>query len=388
MTFVCYHYSRASLHVRGERVHLVTSHLLFVWPLRSFLPRLFTSHDIRSTPAQCKYLDFLHHVAAMLSFPDRQRKFEQLRARWEAAETGTVTSMVGRREKRQPHQIINMDLQHDAGSKFRRNLSHGIALFSLQQRKVVSGRQLSSNASLAVSAPSTNDSFTTNLDHGTLLPPQIDSAPVHNLNDLHLSEESARVSEDVQTPRQLPRSRTFSYIPRPVKIDAEEQSVVESSEATEPSLGAVMTGARPLPLSRIPTPSPPQTKRRVSSPRQYLPHHPPLQAKTAANRKSLIGTRNGSSTEAAVRSRTTPNLLKATSTSQSLSHMAPRKPELKRPFGSSTPQKPVLAENVPTSKRVAQRRSQIQEKPIKRESLAVPSASPNRKSFGPGTLLA
>jgi hypothetical protein len=82
MTFVCYHYSRASLHVRGERVHLVTSHLLFVWPLRSFLPRLFTSHDIRSTPAQCKYLDFLHHVAAMLSFPDRQRKFEQLRARW------------------------------------------------------------------------------------------------------------------------------------------------------------------------------------------------------------------------------------------------------------------------------------------------------------------
>ena len=211
---------------------------------------------------------------------------------------------------------------------------------------------------------------------------------MHNPNDLLLSEESARVSEDLQTPRQLPRSRTFSYIPRQVKIDAKEQSVVESNEATEPSLGAVMTDAKPLPPSRIPTPSPPQSKRRASSPRQHLPHHPLLQAKAAANRKSFIGARNASPTKAAVRSRTTPNLLKATNTSQSASHMAPRKPVLKKPSGSSTPQKPVLTENIPTSKRVAQRRSQIQEKSVKQESLAVPSTSPNRRSFGPGTPLA
>ncbi|KAF2633631.1 hypothetical protein BU25DRAFT_464792 [Macroventuria anomochaeta] len=325
----------------------------------------------------------------MLSFPDRQRKFEQLRAHWEAAETGEGIKMVGRREKQAPHHVVHEDLQNNAGSKFRRKLSHGLALISLTQRKSVPGRQLSSNASLAVSAPSTNDSSTAILEHDALLSPQADTASVSTSGDPPTPlQDGARASEDLQTPRQLPRSRTFSYIPRPVKLDADAQPVVELDESNDASLDTVMTDSKPLPPSRIPTPSPPQSKRRGSSPRQYLPSNSSLQASIATNRQSFMGIGNGSPAKATVRSRTTPNLVKATNTSQPASYMAPRRPGLKRPFASSTLQKPVLAENVPMNKRVAQRRSQIQDKAVKRESLAVPSAAFNRRSFGPGAPLA
>ena len=148
-----------------------------------------------------------------------------------------------------------------------------------------------------------------------------------------------------------------------------------------------MTDSKPAPPSRIPTPSPPpQSKRRVSSPRQYAPGNlQPIQERIAKNRQSFTTVANGSPSTAAVRSRTTPNLVK-TSTPQSASFMAPRRPGPKRPFASSTPQKPVLAENVPTSKRVAQRQSQVQERPMKRESMAIPSAAANRRSLGPSSL--
>lgn len=316
----------------------------------------------------------------MLSHSDRQQKFKQLRARWEAAESGKDANMPGRRrEKQTTHQTANGEPQNTAGSKFRRKLSHGLALISLTQRKA------SSDASLAVSALSTTDSATAVLDHVALLSPQTDSALSDTSNDLpHASQDSARASEDLLSVKQLPRSRTFSYIPRLVKTDIEAQSATELDEAVEPTLDTAMTNPQTLPLSRIPTPNPLQSRRRGSSPRQYLPHNPQLQTKKATNRQSLASIIDGSPSKAAVRSRTTPNLVKVANTSQSASYMAPRRPGLKRSFASSTPQKPVLVENVPTNKRVVQRRSQLQDKAIKGEILPMPSATTDRKSFGPG----
>lgn len=292
--------------------------------------------------------------------------------------------MVGRREKQTPQDAVHENLHINTGSRFRRKLSNGLAFISLAQRKGVPGRQPSSNASLAVSAPSTNDSSTAILNQDASTSPQADSTSVTTSNDPPLpSQDSIRVSEDLQTHRPLPRSRTFSYIPRPVKLDTEASPVAERDESSETSLDTIMRDSKPHSPSWIPTASPPQSKRRVSSPRQYVPSKSPLQARIATNRQSFIGIANGSPSKAAVRSKTTPNLVK-TSTPQSASFVAPRRPGHKRPFASSTSQKPVLTENVPTSKRVAQRRSQVQERPIKRESLAMPSAAANRRSFGPG----
>ena len=296
--------------------------------------------------------------------------------------------MVGRREKQMPHQTTSEDVQHNTSSKFRRKLSHGLALISLAQRKSVSGRQLSSNTSLAVSAPSTNDSSTAILDHDALLSPEADSASVDtSLVPSAPSQDGVRASEDLQTPRQLPRSRTFSYIPRPVKLDVEAPPAAGIEEAIDTSLDTVIVDPNPHLPSRIPTPSPPQSKRRGSSPRQYLPHNSPLQARNVENRQSFMGIGTGSPYKTAIRSRTTPNLVGTINTTQSVNYMAPRRPGLKRPFASSTAQKPVLPENVPTNKRVAQRRSQTQDKAVKRESLAVPSAASNRRSFGSGAPL-
>ncbi|KAF1932756.1 uncharacterized protein M421DRAFT_1348 [Didymella exigua CBS 183.55] len=231
----------------------------------------------------------------MLSFPDQQRKFEQLRAHWEAADTGRSTKMVGRRAKPTPQEGVGGDLQHNAGSKFRRKLSNGFALISLTQR-----RQSSSNASLAVSAPSTNDSSTAFLDPDAFTSLHTDSTSVNTFSDPPLPlKGNARASEDRQTPRTLPRSRTFSYIPRLIKLDTEASPIAEREESNNTSLETVMTDLKPHPPSRIPTPSPPQSKRRVSSPRQYIPPNPPLQASLAKKRQSFTGVTNGSPAKAA-----------------------------------------------------------------------------------------
>lgn len=387
----CSYYLTRALHVlklvqtiQGA-LSAVTSRLLFGWSHRSFHQGLFAFHNALSTPAKCKYPPLayvLHHSIVMLSFSDRQRKFELLRAHWEASNTRESAVMVGRDLKPGPQDGGHNDFQHNVGSKIRRKLSNGLALISLTQRKGVPGRQPSSNASLAVSAPNTEDSSTAILDHDAFALPHADSALVTNSDDLPLSsQDSARTSGSFQTPQPLPRSRTFSYIPRPVKLDTEASPVTEREGTNDTSTDTIMSHSQMHLSSRIPTPSPPQSKRRVSSPRQYVPSNPSLQAKIAKNRKSFIGAVNGSPSKAAVRSRTTPNLVK-TSTPESASFMAPRKQGLRRSFAPFTPQKLVLAENIPRSERIAQRQSQIQESTVKRESLVVPSAATKRLSFG------
>lgn len=296
--------------------------------------------------------------------------------------------MVGRRDKQTSHQVVHDEAQHNPGGKFRRKLSNGLAFISLTQRKQAPARQLSSNASLATSAFNTNDSSTAILNNDALLSPHTEPIPVKtsristtpSLEDLH-------TGTICQSPTQLPRPRTFSHIPRPVKIDGETVSVGANDKSGNLFPDTAMTNPKPRPPTRIPTPSPPQSQRRVSSPRQYLSSHPPLQTRTDTNCQPFADAAHDSPSNAMVRSQTTPNLAKATSTPRSANNTTPRAQGLKRPFASSVPQKPVLAENIPTGKRVAQRRSQVQNGSVKRESMAIPSAASNRSSFAPSAPL-
>ncbi|KAH6616525.1 hypothetical protein C7974DRAFT_442277 [Boeremia exigua] len=288
----------------------------------------------------------------MLNSPDRQRKFELLRAHWEAAEVGEQRAdMVGRREKQALH------------------------------------RQ-PSNAPLGMNAPGTNNITTEVASQDVLLSPQADSISVTTSSDPPAPPQDVHTSEDLDTSTHLARSGTFSYLPRPTKANSATQPVTELDEPKATMQDTVMTDSSSLSPTRIPTPSLPRSKRRVSSPRQHLPINPSLQPKTTANRRSLTEAVKDSPLKSAVRSQTTSNLVKTTNTLNSASYLAPRRTELKRYFASSARQQPVLAENMPTNKRVAQRRSHMQDGPVKRESLAMPSAVSSRRSIGPLTPLA
>ncbi|KAJ4994093.1 hypothetical protein SVAN01_00570 [Stagonosporopsis vannaccii] len=320
----------------------------------------------------------------MLNCSDRQHKFEQLRAHWEAAELDEQRAeMLGRRERQTPHLITHVEAQHNQGSKFRRKLSNGFAFISLSQRKPTPARQIASKASLAISAPSTNDSSTAILHQDVLFSPHTSPTPATTSSDQNaLSLVGIQATTISQPLTQSPRSRAFSFIPRPVKTDSEILSVAEKDLPDTPP-DVDMNDPKPLPTTKIPTPSPPHSKRRASSPRQYLPFHPPLQTRVVVDRQSLADTADFPLSKAVVRSQTTPNLAKVTSTPQSANHMAPRIQGPKSSFTSSASQQPMLAENTPTSKRAIQRGPQVQDDSVKRESLAVPSAALNRRSFEP-----
>lgn len=296
--------------------------------------------------------------------------------------------MVGRREKQTPHHIIHDEAQHNSGNKFRRKLSNGLAFISFTQRKNVSARQLSSNASLALSVSSTTTSSTAILDHTALLSPFDDlTSATSSIDPPAPLLEGACASKVHQPPASLPRSRTFSHIPRPVKAEGETKSTINKDGLDQVAQDTTMVDSKPLSPTRIPTPSLPRSKRRVSSPRQYLPVNPTLQEKATVYRQSFAETPNYALPKTAVRSQTTPNLTQAVDASVSANYMAPRRPGLKRLLASPAVHKPVLMENIPTGQRVAPRNSQTHDKLGKRESLAMPPAASNRRSFGPDTPL-
>ena len=337
-----------------------------------------------------------HHVTAMLSYPDRH-KFEQIRARWETAQPSAddTTDMVGRREKQASQQPLEGESQSMGGSKFRRKLSHGLALISnpLSQRKPAPGRHQVKAPALAVSEHATTDEPTTVCEY---------DAPISQAHESKSFERSdcsptkpaiptspQSVDPDL-TPTRLPRSRTTSFIPRPVKSGS-DISATDVEGPFKPPPPAVVAQPKPRVVSsKIPTPSPPLSERRRSSPRQYLPQYTSQQAKRVAAISAFAEENDGSPTKVALRSRTTPNLMKTTTSprsAQPANFVVPRKTGLKRSLATPTAQKPLLQENVPIQKQVTQRRSQIQEKSLRRESLAVPDIVSNRRSFGPGTPL-
>ncbi|KAG9192946.1 hypothetical protein G6011_11680 [Alternaria panax] len=339
----------------------------------------------------------------MLTYPDRQ-KFEQIRARWETTRSGEdeAVTMVGWREKPAAHQATNGEPHENGTSRFRRKLSYGFAFISnpLSQRKTTPGCQQVRVPSLAVTEPSATDITTIDCICEPLLSPVLPFTPPKRSNNA--SEQSAtvpfsrhlRIDTDVDvTPKPIPRSRTLSFIPLPVRSELNSFAADVEGAVKSHSLAAMPRPEPDTVPSKIPTPSPPSVERRRSNPRlhvhQHVSYRASQQIKHIATAHALAAANNGSPVKQPyqVRSRTTPNLAKGPNPAQPARVMAPRRPEPRRTETSPIAQKPVLQENIPTERRMIYRQSQTQERTLKRESLAVPGTLSNRRSFGPGPLL-
>ncbi|KAI8937220.1 hypothetical protein NX059_006429 [Plenodomus lindquistii] len=339
----------------------------------------------------------LQHVIVMLSYSNRQN-FERIRALWETAQSGEADTddMVARREKQTMQQQPTGECQEHGASKFRRKLSYGLAFISnpLSQRKITPRRHPVREPSLAVSESATSDVASTNgavqacaaSPSPTLATkPDVcsESTPLETTSPANGASPADRADEDT-TPRPLRRPRTLSFIPRPVSLQTLATTSVDMKASLNSVLSASTTG--PMadgPPSKIPTPSPPLSQRRSSSPRQYLSPHTSQQLKHIASAQAFEARCNGTFAKSATRSRTTPNLVNVTNSHQPNGVTVPRKIAFKKGAVSPVAERPALQENISDSQRITQRRSCIQERPTRRESLAVLGTIQNRRSFGP-----
>ena len=356
---------------------------VFIFPdlLTTFRQHL-TKCECHSTPASQYYTD-------MLTPPERQT-FEQIRARWEAAQPSEQQSanMVGRKVSQQS---AGGEAHDSAGSKFRRKLSHGLASISntWSARKTTPSRQPVIHPPLAVTAPSPT---AISRQYDAPLSPTPKPASERSIGSptktvAPVDRESPTKRDDPDATPKVPRSRTTSFLPRPVKLDS-EASVTDLARAARVISPPLVTNPnlRAMP-SKIPTPSPPLSQRRVSSPRQHISHYTSVGEKHVAVGFAFARKSTGSPSNASARSRTTPNLVKAVNISQPANFMAPRRPGVRRPLTSPAVQKPALQENIPTNRRVTQRHSHVPDKTPRRDSLAVSSTLTPRRSFGPGSPL-
>jgi hypothetical protein len=374
-----------------------------------FVPSMFTTQVQRQPPHHSAGKCFLsahaaHHAIAMLTYPDRH-KFEQIRAQWETAgpSEDRAAAMVGWREKPTAHQLVSGEPQEHSGSKFRRKLSYGFSFISnpLSQRKTTPGRHPVNVPSLAVTKPSATDITTTNPPCEAVLSPVRISTPLNHSNGATetfattpLRRPLPKSADTDITPQPLPRSRTLSFIPLPVRVEPKSFAADVEGAVKSHSLAA-MPQSEPVSVpSKIPTPSPPSLEPRRASPRQHVHQHvhqhvsyrASQQIKHIATAHALAAANNGSPVKHPhqLRSRTTPNLVKTANASHSARYMAPRRPGPKMSVVSPIAQRPLLQENIPTDRRISHRRSQIHERALKRESLAVPGILNSRRSFGPG----
>lgn len=338
----------------------------------------------------------LYHIMTMLSYSNRQN-FERIRARWELTQPSEeqTEDMAGRRDKPAARQLMDGEQQPNGASKFRRKLSYGLAFISnpLSQRKTTPGRHAVRVSSPLVTAPATSDvkrtsgaipDCDTSLSSVSANKSNVcsDDTPKETTTPAG-SANSTRREDDDTTPRPLPRSRTLSFIPRPVSIQAlamnGNMKASVSSVAPAATTGLLLNG----PPSKIPTPSPPPSERRDMSPRQHLSPHTSQTVKHIASAQAFEARCNGTVAKTAMRSRTTPNLMNVTNYNRPLSFTLPRKSASKKVAASPIAEEAVLQENAHDVRRIVQRRSHIQERPLRRESLAVLDALPNRRSFGP-----
>ncbi|KAF2872137.1 hypothetical protein BDV95DRAFT_635968 [Massariosphaeria phaeospora] len=320
----------------------------------------------------------------MLTYPDPQ-KFEQIRAQWETAQPGSdaPSKMVSRKEKAAAHRPPNSDQNNNgAASRFRRTISHGLSFMSIStprlQRKTTLGPQppgRQSNVALESGRrfPLVRDS--TSVDDGSGSPKKRTSSAN--------AQQTARDLDPDATPKPLPRAHTMSYIPRPSRSGSETSAYEDEPPAQKAALPLNLDAHSAAP-SKIPTPSPPATERRRSSPRQYVPQHTAKQAKDIAAGLAFAGVNAASvsPSKTSVRSHTTPNLVNAVDSLPPTGFVATRKSKLpQKPSATRLVQRPSAKENIPAANRENRRMSRIPEVPSKRESLA---ASPTPVSAGSG----
>jgi hypothetical protein len=336
----------------------------------------------------------------MLTYPDRQR-FEQIRARWEKAQADEYKPayMVSWRDKPIPQQPIGMDSHENGASKFRRKLSYGLSLISnpLSQRKITPGRSQVEASSLVTESSATDVTTAAFTCHAPNLPVHKSSTLI-SLQDSAIfpsgqaDTDNSPISADADvTPKPLPRSHTLGFLPLAVKTEP-DTSATGGDGAVKLYPPIAMSRPEPESMpSRIPTPSPPLYEHRCSSPRRYLHHHASYHASqqiihiAAAHAFAKSNNNNPAKYPQPLRSRTTPNLVKGPNARQTAGFMAPRQPGPKRLAVAHRLEKPSLQENIPMEKRTTNRRPQIQEGLLKRESLAVAGALYDKRSFGLGT---
>jgi hypothetical protein len=324
----------------------------------------------------------------MLTHLDRQ-KFELLRARWEAVQQSEEepADMVGRRISTQP---ATGEGASNGGSKFRRTLSHGLAFISnpLSQRKTTPGRHPPQNHALATTEAATNASFTR---HGAFTSPTRNPTSVERPNaDLPLASEASAKRANTQkslesdsTPKALPRSLTTSQLPRPVRSESSAfGSDIEKTIKLRPSAVISDPKLHAMP-SKIPSPSPPLSERRVSSPRQYL--HASRQGHPGAVGYTFVGNGANSPSKLASTSRTTSSLVTVLNSQRPANNVAPTRAGYKKP---EVIKDSIMQENTPFNKRFTQRRCQQQEKLMRHESLAMPPMTTSRRSLVQGAALA
>lgn len=368
----------------------------------------------------------------MLTYPDR-RKFQQIRAQWELAQSPgsspSLARMVGRKEKASGQQKAvneNGDFSTPSastsatpgGSAFRRKLSRGMSFIShpLSQRKVTPGRRSSGRQEQERPLPAPPGPKESRSSDRLLSPihdpttTSIQSSPVRSRTPTLTPTRTSSIGSSVNsipdpesTPKPtLPRAATLSYIPRPSRSNS-EVSLPSPMVATPRALPA------PAPLipvrmtpTKIPTPSPPRDPaRKCTSPRQYKGQH-------SARQDSRI---IGGSALAAVAVQSPPRATRAYTTSALPKGSGIRPPQpafmvpRTGPVKSQTPAGELvkslsmwnlhtakgsigigieklrlttvkvsrtcssMKENTPTGQRDSRRFSQIQSEKVKRESL-------------------
>jgi hypothetical protein len=287
--------------------------------------------------------------------------------------------------KKVSHQSEDGEVIPSGGNKFRRTLSHGLAFISnpLSQRKITPGRKPLQNPTIAatelgMSAYADQYEFLASTRNLVSVEPS-NSGSATNIQTLGNRQSSTKSVDLSATQRVLPRSRTTSFLPRPIKPDS-DASATDSKRTVKLNSPATNLELRGMP-SKIPTSGPPLSELRVSSPRQYLSHQTSIQGTYPTADQVFAATSAGSPSKTAMKSHTTPSLVKSVNTPQQLSgFITLRKGGQNGPTTSLSAQEHSLQENIPTNTRITPRRSQRQEKIQRRESLAVPTIT-NIRSF-------
>lgn len=323
----------------------------------------------------------------MLSYPDR-RRFEEIRSRWEAAQvvnSDTQLRMVGRKEK-PAIQPLNGDESTNT-SKFRRKLSQGLSLISLSQRKTTPVRPLlpSNDLSSFVDVPHPHEST-------RLLSPIRDPSSYGVSVRKVTLEKPMSPQRDLNAeamPKQLPRSRTMSFIPRPSRNHL-VSPVVETDPTRRPSLPYTLDEETCVTPTKIPSPDSTAPAQRNSSPRQYNSSLIIQQERQITTGNAFVGMEDQSpSKPSPVRSYTTPNLVKTAHSHGPKNFTSPRRPHQHRLSGIPGPQRLDLKENsMPVTQRHVKRLSKIQEhspQSPRRESRMAPTMASKRRSTGPAS---
>ncbi|KAF2444830.1 hypothetical protein P171DRAFT_359446 [Karstenula rhodostoma CBS 690.94] len=326
----------------------------------------------------------------MLSYPDRHR-FEEIRSRWEAAQVANSDiqlRMVGRKEKTAT-QPLNGDESTNT-SKFRRKLSQGLSIISLSQRKTTPVRPLlpSNDLSGSVDVPHPHPH-----ESARLMSPIRDPSS-YGISGRKVTPEkpmSSQMGWDAEAmPKQLPRSRTMSFIPRPNRNES-ASPVVETDPGRMSSLPCTLEEETCVTPTKVPSPDSSSPVHRNSSPRQYNSSLTTQQAKHVAAGNSFDGVKDQSPSKTSpVRSHTTPNLVNTAHSHGPISFTSPRRPNQHRLSGISGPQRSALKENsTPVTQRHVKRLSNIQEhspQSPRREGLLAPNITSKRRSTGPASM--